>query len=182
MRCMAFLFAAVAVAAAATFLANPPAAEAAGGGEVRKCGGGGIFLKADERQVFNMQNRERADRGIKRLCVHPALQRAARSHSKDMIQRDYFSHDTKGRNESACERVRRFGYRYSGDRCAENIAWGSGRKGEPASVMDSWMNSSGHRANILDGGLREVGVGAYKGNFNGYQNATMYTVDFGTRR
>jgi uncharacterized protein YkwD len=180
MRYVAFVFAAVAVATVATiFLFTPPAAEAAGGGRVDKCGGGKILLNSDEKRIFGLQNKERAERGKKRLCVHPDLQRAARSHSKDMIERDYFSHDTKGRNETACERIRRFGYRYG--RCAENIAWGSGPKGEPDSIMRAWMNSSAHRPNILDGKLREVGIGARKGTYSGNQNATMYTVDFGTR-
>lgn len=99
MRYVAFVFAAVAVATAATvFLSSPPAAEAAGGGKVKKCGGGRIFLNADEKKIFNLHNRERRERGIRRLCVHPDLQRAATAHSKDMIRRDYFSHDTKGRN------------------------------------------------------------------------------------
>jgi uncharacterized protein YkwD len=181
MKYVAFVFAAVAVATAATiFLATPPAAEAAGGGKVDKCGGGKIFLKADEKRIFALHNRERRERGIKRLCVHPDLQRAARSHSKDMIRRDYFSHDTKGRNESACERVRRFGYRYRN--CAENIAWGSGQNGEPDSRMRAWMGSRDHRANIMNGRLREIGIGTYSGTFNGTPNATMYTADFGTRR
>lgn len=181
MRHLTFLLAAVAVAVAVTtLLASPPAAEAAGGGDVRKCGGGKISLKADEKRTFVLHNRERRERNLRPFCVHPDLQRAARSHSKDMIRRDYFSHDTKGRNESACERIRRFGYRYRN--CAENIAWGSGQQGEPDSIMRMWMNSSGHRSHILDGKLREVGVGTYSGTFKGTPNATMYTVDFGTRR
>ena len=113
MRHLTFLLAAVAVAVAtATFLATPPAAEAAGGGDVRRCGGGKIFLNADEKSTFALHNSGRRDRDLKPLCVHPDLQKAARSHSEDMIRRDYFSHDTKGRNESSCERVRRFGYRW----------------------------------------------------------------------
>jgi uncharacterized protein YkwD len=166
--------------AATTLLATSPAAEAAGGGDVRKCGGGNIFLNADEKRTFALHNKERTDRNLKALCVHPDLQRAARSHSKDMIRRDYFTHDTKGRNEGACERIRRFGYRWS--YCAENIAWGSGQRGEPDSIMRKWMESSGHRSNILNGKLREIGIGTYTGTFNGTPNATMYTADFGTRR
>lgn len=181
MRHLTFLLVAVAVAVAATtFLATPPAAEAADGGNVRKCGGGKIFLKADEKRIFGLHNGERRDRNLRPLCVHPKLQKAARSHSKDMIRRDYFSHNTKGRNESACERVRRFGYRYRN--CAENIAWGSGPKGEPDSITRMWMDSSGHRANILDKKFREIGVGTYSGTFKGTRNTTMYTADFGTRR
>jgi uncharacterized protein YkwD len=181
MRHLTFVFAAVAVATAATiFLTTPPAAEAAGGGGVKKCGGGRISLNADEKRTLALHNRERRERNLRPFCVHPDLQRAARSHSKDMIRRDYFSHDTKGRNESACERVRRFGYRYRN--CAENIAWGSGQNGEPDSRMRAWMGSRGHRTNILNGKLREIGIGTYKGTFNGTPNATMYTADFGARR
>src|SRR5829696_6447305 len=172
MRHLAFLLVAVAVAVAATtFLATPPAAEAAGGGGVRKCGGGKIFLKADEKQIFTLQNRERRDRNLKPLCVHPDLQRAARDHSEDMIQRDYFSHDTKGRRESSCERIRRFGYRWRV--CGENIGFNS----TPGKMFNAWMRRSGHRRNILNGKFREVGIGAHTGNFNG-SKTTMYTADF----
>ena len=183
MRYLTFLLVAVFVAvavAATTLLATPPAAEAAGGGAVRKCGGGRISLNADEKQSFALHNKERRDRNLKPFCVHPDLQRAARAHSEDMIRRDYFSHDTKGRNESPCERIRRFGYRYR--HCGENIAWGSGQQGEPDSIMRMWMDSSGHRSTILDGKYREIGIGTFTGTFNGTPNATMYTADFGARR
>ena len=45
-----------------------------------------------------------------------------------------------------------------------------------------WMDSSGHRANILDGRFREVGIGTYTGTYKGKKGYTMYTVDFGRRR
>lgn len=159
--------------------AEPPAARAGGGGEVRECGGGKLYLRADERKSFRLHNEVRRDRDLKPFCVHPDLQKAARSHSEDMIRRDYFSHDTKGKNEGACERVRRFGYRFR--LCGENIAWGSGSKGGPDNIMRNWMDSSGHRANILNGKYREIGIGTYTGTFKGYSGATMYTADFGTR-
>jgi uncharacterized protein YkwD len=104
--------------------------------------------------------------------------RAAEAHSKDMIQRDYFSHNTKGRNEDACERVRRYGYNWQV--CAENIAWGPGALGRPDPIFDDWMNSSGHRSNILNRKYREIGIGAYRGSFKG-TIGTMWTVDFGDR-
>lgn len=173
------VFVAVAVAMMA-FLATPPTAEAAGGGSVKKCGGGTISLKADEKKSFALHNKERRDRDLKSLCVHPDLQKAARAHSKDMIRRDYFSHNTKGRNEDACERVRRYDYRFR--LCGENIAYGSGSYGEPESTMRRWMKSDGHRRNILNGKFLEVGIGTYTGTYNGTENVTMYTADFGTRR
>ena len=91
-----------------------------------------------------------------------------------MIQRDYFSHNTKGRNEGPCERIRRYGYRYR--YCGENIGYNS----TPERMFNAWMQSSGHRANILAGRYREVGIGAYRGAYKGFKT-TMYTVDFGTR-
>lgn len=146
---------------------------------VRTCSGGTINLRNNEQAMLNLHNRERADRGLPRLCVHPILQRAARAHSADMIKRDYFSHFTKGRNEGPCERIRRYGYRWR--QCGENIAWGSGRLGSPSNRFRAWMNSSGHRANILNRKFREVGIGAVRGNFQGHDDVTMWTVDFGDR-
>ena len=162
---------------AATLLASP-SAEAADGGKVKRCGGGGIFLKAKERRTFQLHNQKRKDRGLKPFCVHPKLLKAARAHSEDMIKRDYFSHNTKGRNEGPCERVKRYGYRFR--LCAENIAWGQRNAGDPGNIMQDWMKSDGHRKNILKGKLRQVGVGTHTGNLQGRKNVTMYTVDFGT--
>lgn len=146
---------------------------------VRTCGGGTINLGDAEKRMLTLHNQERAKRDLPRFCVHPALVRAAEAHSKDMIQRDYFSHNTKGRNESACERVRRYGYRWQV--CAENIAWGAGALGRPDPIFDGWMDSSGHRSNILNRKYREIGIGAYRGTFKRYSNVTMWTVDFGDR-
>ena len=87
---------------------------------IRSCTGSKITLKTIEKTMLDRHNRKRASRGLPRLCVHPKLQKAARAHSVDMIRRDYFSHYTKGRNESACQRLRRYGYRWR--LCGENIA------------------------------------------------------------
>lgn len=145
-----------------------------------KCGGGKIQLTADEKRTFDLHNKYRRNNGVRQLCVHPRLQRAARAHSADMLRRDYFSHDTKGRNESSCERMRRYGYRWRA--CAENISYGSGKKGAPANTMKRWKDSLGHRRNILNNRYREVGVGVRKGTYERSRNVKMYTVDFGSRR
>ena len=171
------LFLGVTAALASCLLAlalTAPPAQAAGGGYVNKCGGGTIFLNASEKRTFALHNAARRDRDLKPFCVHPALQKAARAHSRDMIERDYFSHVTKGRNEDACERIRRYGYDWSA--CGENI----GYRSTPDRMFDAWMGSSGHRANILSGRFREVGIGAHTGNYGGF-GTTMYTVDFGAR-
>jgi uncharacterized protein YkwD len=159
------------IAAVGVSVADPPAAEAAGGGYVPKCGGGKIFLKAEERQTFTLHNNARRERNLRAFCVHPDLQRAARAHTRDMIQRNYFSHFTKGTKIGPCERFRRQGYRYR--YCAENI----GEASDPARMFKAWMNSSGHREHILDRKYREIGIGVD----NRASGNLVFTVDFGTR-
>ena len=146
---------------------------------VKSCTGRKITLKTIEKTMLVLHNRKRASRGLPRLCIRPALEKAARAHSADMIRRDYFSHNTEGRNEGPCERIRRYGYHWR--KCGENIAWGSGRYGSPNSRFQAWMNSPAHRANFLNRGFREVGIGAARGTYKRYSNVTMWTVDFGDR-
>ncbi len=154
-------------------------AEAADTLTVRTCGGEAIALHPQEKRMLHLQNQARISRDLRRLCVHPALQRAARAHSKDMVRRDYFSHTTRGTQEDACQRIRRYGYRYSS--CGENIAWGSATLGSADNIFKGWMHSSSHRQNILSDRYREVGIGLSTGAFMGRRNATVWTVDFGSR-
>ena len=146
---------------------------------VKTCGGESISLKAREKRVLALHNATRTSRGLKPLCAHPRLTRAARSHSRQMIEKDYFAHASYN-GERVRERLERFGYHRSV--YAENIAGGSGPPGKPGSIFGRWMDSPPHRTNILDGRFRPVGVGAYTGVFKGTRNYTMYTVDFGVRR
>ncbi|MDQ3863276.1 MAG: CAP domain-containing protein [Actinomycetota bacterium] len=146
---------------------------------VETCGGGSITLKAREKRILVLHNRTRANHSLKPLCVNPRLTRAARSHSREMIKKDYFSHDSYD-GEGTGARLRRFGYDWSV--YGENIAGGSGTSGEPHPIFELWMNDAAHKANILDGRFRQVGVGAYTGNYKGTGGCTMYTVDFGSRR
>src|SRR5215204_3115700 len=114
---------------------------------VRTCSGGDITLMAKEKRTLALHNKARTDRGLKPLCVNPKLTRAARSHSREMIEKDYFSHNSYD-GEGAGSRLRRFGYDWSV--YAENIAGGYGTSGEPDPIFKLWMNDPPHRANILD--------------------------------
>lgn len=175
MKYLAVLFVSIffaVIAAMGVSVVDPPPAEAAGGGYAPRCGGDRIFLRAPEKQMFDLHNRERASRGLARLCVHPALMRAAESHSKDMIRRDYFEHGNFG------ARLKRFGYRCR--TCGENIAQDPAPI-SPGGTFNGWMRSSGHRSNILNRGFREVGLGAYTGTYKGNNDFTMWTTNFGTR-
>ena len=132
-------------------------------------------------KTFVLHNDIRTENNLPTLCVHPQLQEAARAHSKDMMRRDYFSHNTKGRG-TFDRRLVRFGYGpegYTFYRIGENIALGSGSASAPESRMRAWMHSDGHRHTILNGDYTEIGIGTDTGEFKG---VTMYTVDFGVRR
>jgi uncharacterized protein YkwD len=171
MRCLLVVSVAILLAAAGLIRVDSPA-EAAGGGYASRCGGGKIFLYATEERLLTLHNNARKNHGLKPFCVHPALQKAARAHSEDMIQHDYFSHYTRGRNEDPCTRISRFGYPSSF--CRENIGYNA----TPDGLFRSWMRSSIHRPNILDGRFHEIGIGACTGD-NSDSKTTMYTVDFG---
>jgi uncharacterized protein YkwD len=172
------------VLAAGISVANSGPARAAAGSSVETCDGGEILLSDKEHRTFQLHNKIRTEHDLPTFCVHPQLQEAARAHSRDMIRRDYFSHNTKGRG-SFDERLVRFGYGpdgYDYYRVGENIALGSGAAGAPQDRMDAWMRSDGHRQNILNEDYEEIGIGTKTGEFKGVRGVTMYTVDFGVRR
>jgi uncharacterized protein YkwD len=93
-----------------------------------------------------------------------------------MVEKDYFSHPSFD-GESVGSRLGCFGYGKSV--YGENIAGGYGAPAEPGPTFERWMDSAGHRANILDGRFRRVGVGTYTGNYDGTNGYIMCTVDFG---
>ena len=179
-----FLAAALAVIAAfGVSVLEPQEAEATLVG-VPTCDGGTITLTSEEKRVLDLHNRARKKRGLKRLCVNPILTQAARAHTQEMLDKDYLSHNSFD-GESVQERLERFGYTsdgYSYYAYGENIACGCGSYGAPDNIFRWWMHSSGHRAHILKRTFREVGIGVLTGTYQTCSQATMYTVDFGTRR
>ena len=137
-----------------------------------------------EQTVLCLVNRERAKHGLSRLKANDSLDKAAAAHSRHMVQARFFAHDSPG-GASVMDRVKRRGYRSNGGlMVGENIAWGSGHYATPAEIVDGWMHSAGHRANILHRGFREIGVGVAIGSPRPVfgQPAATYTTDFGTRR
>jgi uncharacterized protein YkwD len=129
-------------------------------------------------------NQERAHYGLRRLSLNKRLSSAARRHARDMARRNYFSHDTLG-GGSFVDRIRSAGY-LRGARSwmvGENLAWGTRGQSRPSSIMRLWMNSPGHRANILNASFREIGIGvAYDSPIaGGRKPAGTYATDFGFR-
>jgi uncharacterized protein YkwD len=129
-------------------------------------------------------NRERVHYGLRKLKLNKKLSRAARRHAKDMARRNYFSHDTLG-GGTFVDRIRAEGYLKGAHSwvVGENLAWGSHGYSRPRVIMRMWMNSAGHRANILNASFREIGIGlAYDAPVaDGGKPACTYATDFGSR-
>lgn len=128
-------------------------------------------------------NQERDQRGLAPLRDSPRLSDAAQAHAKDMARRNYFSH-TSLSGASFVDRIRRTGYLQNvrSWQAAENIAWGTGKLASPKAIVRSWMNSPGHRANILSASLREIGIGVAKdAPIENAGPGGTYATDFGTR-
>lgn len=104
-------------------------------------------------EVTRIVNAERAKAGLKALTVNWELQRVAQTKAKDMTDKHYFSH-TSPTYGSPFAMMKSFGIHYTS--AGENIAQG---QRTPQAVMTAWMNSSGHRANILNSSYTQIGVG-----------------------
>lgn len=111
---------------------------------------------AMEEEVLRLVNEERAKQGLGALKRASDLDSLARAHSADMIKRNFFDH-TNPDGQSPFDRMRAAGISYRA--AAENIASG---QTSAQSVMNAWMNSSGHRKNILNSSYTEIGIGAVK--------------------
>ena len=120
-----------------------------------------------ERRVLELTNIERINRGISPLAWSTSLGAAARLHSEDMAENSFMSHMGSD-NSSPVDRMERAGFIFM--RAAENVAFG---QRTPEQVVSAWMGSDGHRQNILDPNLTELGVG-----FSDY----AWTQKFGTPR
>jgi len=146
------------------------------------CGGvDAPVVRADyEQDVVERVNAERLAAGLGPLKRVDPLNRSARYHATDMGQESYFEHDTYDWNGSryqyTCSTWDRIGAYYTGAAAlAENIAAG---QGSPEAVMNTWMNSAGHRNNILSPDVWEIGVGYYEGSGYYYR---YWVQNFGRR-
>ena len=130
-------------------------------------------MTSTEAEVLRLVNVERASAGCSALQSNPVLVGVAREHSTDMGQHGYFAHNSQD-GRSPFDRMRAAGY--SGGLMGENIAAG---QPTPAAVMDAWMHSEGHRANILNCGFHVIGIGV--ANVAGSPYRIYWTQDFGDR-
>jgi uncharacterized protein YkwD len=159
MRTVACVLCALSMLLVLMFATTAPAAQAASS-----------RIDGGERAVVRAINRARASHHLRALRTHRRLARAADAHSRSMLRSNFFSHG------AFSQRVRRY---VSLRRIGETIAMTtrcSARK-----VVRMWLNSPPHRAVLLSGGFRRVGVGRRKGML-GATRACLVTADFGSRR
>ncbi|SHN28884.1 CAP domain-containing protein [Streptomyces yunnanensis] len=121
-------------------------------------------------KVLDLVNAQRAQHGCGPLTIDPHIQTAAQAHSDDMAARNYYAHDTPEGVDPGT-RLTNAGFRWQ--------SWGENifkSPNDPATAVDGWMNSPGHRANILNCSYTSTGVGV-----NLSSNGPWWTQDFATR-
>jgi uncharacterized protein YkwD len=129
-------------------------------------------MTADEKQLLEMTNAERAKEKLPPLKPNPVLTKIARAHSANMAKKGEMKHVLDGKTPA--QRTADGGYDYA--RVAENIA--VSENAELKDVMEGWMNSKTHRENILRTGLEEIGLGLARND----KGEVYYTQLFGTQR
>ena len=122
--------------------------------------------------LLTVMNQARVAHGLRPLGADARLEGAARTHSLRMLRTGTFSHG------AFTTRIRRAGVR--APRVGENLAWSSGLASARA-IVQMWLASPSHRANLLRPGYRIVGIGAVTGTFNGQRHTLMVTTDFAGR-
>jgi uncharacterized protein YkwD len=133
--------------------------------------------------ILCLHNEIRAANGLPKLREHKRLRKAALGHSRDMVKAGYFEHTTP-KGVTMVDRIMRARYvrEDEGWMLGENLEWGTGALATPRGALEAWMQSPGHRANILRRSFRELGVGVVIGVPVGDATGATYTVDFGVRR
>jgi uncharacterized protein YkwD len=126
-----------------------------------------------ELALLQAMNEARHAHGLAPLRIDARLQRTARRHSAVMLSTGTFAHG------AFAARIRRAGVRARA--IGENLAWAVGPMAAAHSLVNLWLASPEHRANLLRPGYRTVGVGERIGTFEGYAGAAVVTTDFAGR-
>jgi hypothetical protein len=140
-------------------------------------------IDALDAAILCLVNGERADNGLPALNHVSQLDQSASGMCQRMITEHFFSHETPD-GKSVVDRVQPTGYiPKSGDWVVgENLAWGSGALSTPQAIVNGWMNSPGHRANILAPDYKDIGLAACNGSPSpDHQGGTVYVNNFGAK-
>jgi uncharacterized protein YkwD len=131
-----------------------------------------------ERAIVRAINRQRSRHGLAGVRTSRRLARAADFHSWEMLDADYFAHESRDGGPFD-QRVRRYANHRS---LGETLAMlGGCGQGSARKIVRMWMNSSGHRAILLSSAYRRVGIGKRAGDLGG-NRACVVTADFGSRK
>jgi uncharacterized protein YkwD len=126
-----------------------------------------------EAALLQAMNQARTQHGVAPLRVDYRLEAAARAKSRSMLRTGTFAHGNFTRRLTS--------YRARGPYFGENLAWGVGSSGSAAGIVQMWLASPSHRANLLRRSFRRVGLGVLVGTFHGYGGATVATANFAGR-
>jgi uncharacterized protein YkwD len=129
-----------------------------------------------------LHNKIRAEKGLPALKDNSKLRKAAAGHADDMVAESFFDH-TSANGDTFVDRIIGAGYAKRNDAwtIGENLAWGTGDLSTPQAIMDAWMNSSGHKANILKKSYKEVGIAVRLGVPSDAGVGATVTADFGAK-
>jgi uncharacterized protein YkwD len=140
-------------------------------------------IDALDAAILCLVNGERTDAGLPTLNHVPELDQSSDGMCKRMVSEQFFSHETPD-GKTVVDRVEPTGYiPNSGDWVVgENLAWGSGALSTPQAIVNGWMNSPGHRANILAPDYKDIGLAACMGSPSpDHQGGTVYVNNFGAK-
>lgn len=132
-----------------------PAAKPAAPQKPATPSGGSASLSADEKDILNLVNAERAKNGLGALTPDTKTTNAARAKGQDMVNKNYFAHESPTYG-SPFDMMKEFGVTYR--TAGENLAGNSSN----SAAVAAWMNSPGHRKNILNGSFNYTGIGVVK--------------------
>ena len=173
----------VCLAAAAVGAVALPRGDALSVADADGCPGSGAHprasdIDANRQAILCLLNAERAKHGLVPLRQHPLLELASQRHSDDMVRRKYYEHETP---DGVDPQMRMSAVGYAPPWTGENLYTGTGTEATPVRALKGWMESPGHRANILRPEFTEVGVGiADESPKRGVTGpGAVYTTNFG---
>jgi uncharacterized protein YkwD len=170
----------VAGALAALALCAPAAASAS------DCAAADLVPAADNlgavgQATLCLLNQQRAANGVAPLAANAKLTDASASYSQRMVDQSFFDHKAPD-GDNLVDRLTGAGYPVDdAPVVGENIGWGSGSLASARSMVQAWMASRGHRANLLSDDYTEVGLGVVVGTPEDRTSGATYTTDFGER-
>lgn len=157
----------------------PPPPACAGADATPAAGNLGVVRRA----TLCLLNKERADRGLAKLRANRPLRGVATRYARSMEAQNFFDHVAPS-GSTFVQRIKRSRYLRgaNGYTVGENLGWGGGPLATPRNIVRSWMGSAGHRANILNGKYRDIGIGVSVGTpVPGVSAGATYVNLFGVR-